>query len=60
VLPGDASSLAAAIQAGLEDPERMRRMGRNARRRALDIDPDADFEKGVQRIAEWATTSWNR
>jgi glycosyltransferase involved in cell wall biosynthesis len=60
VPPGDASSLAAAIRAGLEDPEKMGKMGRNARQLALDIDPDADFEKGIRRLAEWAATSWHR
>jgi glycosyltransferase involved in cell wall biosynthesis len=60
VPPGDARSLAAAISAGLEDPERMWRMGREARQRALDIDPDADFERGIRRLADWAATSWNR
>jgi glycosyltransferase involved in cell wall biosynthesis len=60
VPPGDASGLAAAIRAGLEDPERMWQMGRNGRQRALDIDPDVDFEKGIRRLAEWAAASWNR
>jgi glycosyltransferase involved in cell wall biosynthesis len=60
VPPGDASSLAAAIRAGLKDPGGMRQMGHNARQRALDIDPDGDFEKGIRRLAEWTATSWNR
>jgi glycosyltransferase involved in cell wall biosynthesis len=60
VPPEDASSLAFAIRRGLKDQQGMQQMGRNARLRAVDIDPDVDFEKGIRRLAEWAAASWNR
>lgn len=56
----DSEALAAAIVRALEEPEQMSDMGRKARGRAIEFDPDGDFEKGMRRLAEWAATPWPR
>jgi glycosyltransferase involved in cell wall biosynthesis len=58
--PDDADALAGAIRRALEEPDRMSGMGRKARQRAIEIDPDGDFEKGIRRLAEWAAAPWPR
>jgi glycosyltransferase involved in cell wall biosynthesis len=58
--PDDADALGGAIRRALEEPDRMSGMGRKARQRAIEIDPDGDFEKGIRRLAEWAAAPWPR
>ena len=53
VAPESPSALADAIIELLTDPERARDMGDEARRRAIERDPIAEYEAGIERLAAW-------
>lgn len=57
VPPGDAELLADALSKTLEDRELAGRMGDAARRRVAALDPDADFDAGIARVATWIAQS---
>lgn len=53
VPPGDPPALAAGIVRLLEDPVAATEMGRNARAAVERIDPAAEFDAGIERLARW-------
>ena len=48
-------SLAEAIVALLENPERARAMGRQGRERVQARSPSDEFERGIERLASWVS-----
>jgi glycosyltransferase involved in cell wall biosynthesis len=57
VPPENASALADALVALLQDPVAARAMGREAGRRARARDPLAEYELGIARLADWMAAS---
>ena len=55
VPPDDPDSLAKAIVALLENPERARAMGRQGRERVQARSPSDEFERGIERLASWVS-----
>jgi glycosyltransferase involved in cell wall biosynthesis len=57
VAPEDPIALADALVAVLADPALARTLGREAGRRARSRDPLAEYELGIERLAEWMAVS---
>ncbi|HVF31587.1 MAG TPA: hypothetical protein VM933_01010, partial [Acidimicrobiales bacterium] len=52
----DVDGLATALGEVLGDPARAAALGREGRRRAERLDPAAEFENGVERLAAWVAS----
>lgn len=53
VPPEDPRALSRALATVLGDARRLRAMGRAARRAAVERDPVAEYESGIERLADW-------